>query len=217
MRYLTLGAGAVLAALAISACDNAVESRAADTGSKPAGPNFTIGPTATVQVICPKVQVSGSGQCAAFALDSLGFFVSSSVSSWTSSDINKAVITSTGSVLPVAVGSVTITATIGGVSGTATLLVRSSSDVSVSIDGSPVIKPNTACAYTATASGGAGPYTYSWSIASGSATGSASGDTWTGQSSATGTSFVLRVVATDADGRNAAMTKSVFVHSMGDC
>jgi hypothetical protein len=59
------------------------------------------------------------------------------------------------------------------------------------------------------------PSTYTWSITSGSASGTASGDTWTGSSSATGTSFVLKVVATDVDGRKSSDTQNVFVHSGG--
>jgi hypothetical protein len=44
-----------------------------------------------------------------------------------------------------------------------------------------------------------------------------SGDIWTGSSSTTGASFVLKVVATDVDGRKSSDTQSVFVHSGGNC
>jgi hypothetical protein len=218
MRSLTLVAGAALAALAVVACDNAVESNAGTGRTAPGRPHFSVGPTASVAVHCPpKVQLGSGGQCYAFALDSLGFYVSSTVTSWSSSNTSVVVISSTGQLAPVAAGTVTITANMSGTTGTTTLPVRTDTDPTVSIDGSPVIKPNTACAYTAVPSGGTAPFTYAWSITSGSATGSASGDTWTGQSSVSGASFVLKVVATDVDGRRASITKSVFVHSMGDC
>ncbi|HEX8244009.1 MAG TPA: Ig-like domain-containing protein [Longimicrobium sp.] len=218
MKSLTLVAGAALATLTVVACDNAMESNAGSGRTAPGRPHFSIGPTNQVIVHCPpKLQLGGGGQCFAFGVDSLGFYTSHTVSSWSSSNISIAVISSTGQVAPVAAGSVTFTATVGGITGSTTVPVRTDTDPTVSIDGSPVIKPNTACTYTAVPSGGTAPFTYTWSITSGSATGSASGDTWTGQSSVSGASFVLKVVATDVDGRKASITKSVFVHSMGDC
>jgi hypothetical protein len=212
-----VAAAAAAAVVVVAACDNAVESRSG-SGATPPTPRFSVGPTASVAVHCPpKVQVGSGGQCYAFALDSLGFYVSSTVTSWSSSNTSVVVISSSGQLAPVAAGMVTITANMSGTTGTTTLPVRTDTDPSVSIDGFPVIPPNTNCTYTAIPSGGTSPFTYTWSVTSGSATGTASGDTWTGQSSATGSSFVLKVVASDADGRKASATKSVLVHTMGSC
>ena len=221
MRMHRLVAGLALAALVAAACDNAMESQQKDGTARIAptdGPSLSVGPTSQVQVHCPpKVQVGTGGQCYAFGLDSLGFYSDHNVDSWSSSNISILVVSSSGQLLGQSAGTATITANIDGITGTASVPVRTSTDVSVSIDGSPVIKPNVSCPFTAIPSGGTAPFTYAFSITSGSASGSASGDTWTGSSSASGASFVLKVVATDVDGRKASATHSVFVHSMGDC
>jgi hypothetical protein len=216
-----LAAAIALAVLTTAACDNALESSQKDGNpivAPPNGPSLSVGPTATVVVLCPpKLQVFTGGQCFAMGLDSLGFYTSHSVSSWSSSSISTLIVTSTGQLMGQNPGTATVTATISGVSGTTTVPVRTDTDPTVSIDGMPVIQPNTACAYTAIPSGGTGPFTYTWSITSGSASGTASGDTWTGSSSVANASFVLKVVATDVDGRKASDTQSVFVHSGGSC
>lgn len=221
MRMHRLVAGLALATLVAAACDNAMDSQQKDGNARigPAdGPSLSVGPTSQVQVLCPaKVQTGTGGQCYAFGLDSLGFYASHTVSAWSSSSISTLVVSSSGQLLGQAAGTATIYATVSGVTGSTSVAVRTQTDPTVSIDGSPVIKPNVSCAFTAIPSGGTAPFTYTWSITSGSASGSASGDTWTGSSSVSGASFVLKVVATDVDGRKASATHSVFVHSMGDC
>jgi hypothetical protein len=221
MRMHKLVTALALVTLAAVACDNAMESSQKDGNPivPPGnGPSLSVGSTAQVVVYCPpRLQVFTGGQCFAMGLDSLGFYTSHSVSSWSSSSISTLIVTSTGQLMGQNPGTATVTATIGGISGTTTVPVRTDTDPTVSIDGFPVIQPNTSCAYTAIPSGGTGPFTYTWSITSGSASGTASGDTWTGSSSATGTSFVLKVVASDVDGRKASDTQSVLVHSAGSC
>lgn len=221
MRMHKLVAALALVTFAAVACDNAMESSQKNGSSivPPGnGPSLSVGPTTQVAVHCPpKVQVGTGGQCYAFGLDSLGFYVSHTVSAWSSSNISILVVSSSGQLLGQTAGTATIYATVGGVTGSTTVPVRTGTDPTVAIDGMPVIQPNVQCAYTAAPSGGTAPFTYTWSITSGSASGTASGDTWTGSSSATGTSFVLKVVATDVDGRKASDTQSVFVHSGGSC
>lgn len=104
-----------------------------------------------------------------------------------------------------------------GLTGTTAVPVRTSTDPSVSINGTPVQQPNVSCAFTAIPSGGTAPLTYTWTVTSGTATGTASGDTWTGSSSVANSHYGLKVVATDVDGRKATATHSVFVHSGGSC
>lgn len=221
MRMHRLVAGLALATLIAAACDNAMDSSQKDGNARvgPAdGPSLSVGPTSQVLVRCaPKVQTGTGGQCYAFGLDSLGFYTDHVVDSWSSSNISILVVSSSGQLLGQTAGSATITATIDGITGTQVVPVRTSTDPTVTIDGSPVIKPNVSCAFTAIPSGGTAPFTYTWSVTSGSASGSASGDTWTGSSSVANASFVLKVVATDVDGRKASATHSVFVHSGGDC
>lgn len=216
MKSLTLAASAVLAALALAACDNAVEPRAAGTGGgrAPAGPLGSVGATATVVVTCPaKMQQSQSAPCIAYGRDSHGFFTSSTVTSWASTNTTYATVTSGGVVTAGSPGTATIQATIGGVTGSTTITVRTASDPTVSVLGSYVIKPNTACSWTADGSGGTGPYTFGFSATSPS-TGSQSGDTWTGQSSST---FTLTVTATDIDGRVGSHDYLITVIPAGTC
>jgi hypothetical protein len=221
MKMQKLAAALALAALVAAACDNAVESSQKDGKSPvapPNGPSLSVGPTAQVQVHCPpKVQAYTGGQCYALGQDSLGFYTSHSVSTWSSSSISILVVTSTGQLMGQNPGTATVYATINGVTGSTTVPVRTDTDPTVAIDGMPVIQPNVSCAYTAIPSGGTGPFTYTWSVTSGTASGTASGDTWTGGSSVANASFVLKVVATDVDGRKASDTQSVFVHSGGSC
>jgi len=221
MRMHRFVAAVALATLVAAACDNALESSqkgANPRAAPPSGPSLSVGPTSQVVVHCPpKVQVATGGQCYAFGLDSLGFYSDHNVDSWSSSSISILVVSSSGQLFGQTAGTATITANIDGITGTTTVPVRTGTDPTVSIDGMPVIQPNVSCAYTAIPSGGTAPFTYTWSITSGSASGTASGDTWTGSSSATGTSFVLKVVATDVDGRKSSDTQSVFVHSGGSC
>ncbi|WP_420126771.1 hypothetical protein [Longimicrobium sp.] len=214
-------AAVVLATLVAAACDNTMESSQKDGSAvlpPRTGLSLSVGPTSQVAVHCPpKVQAYTGGQCYAFGLDSLGFYTSHSVSTWSSSSISTLVVSSTGQLMGQNPGTATIYATVDGVTGSTSVPVRTGTDLTVAIDGMPVIQPNVQCSYTAVPTGGTAPYTYTWSIVSGSATGSASGDTWTGSSSATGTSFVLKVDAVDVDGRRSSDTQSVFVHAMGNC
>lgn len=220
MRMHRLVAGLALATLIAAACDNAMDSQ---KGENPQigptdGPSLSVGPTSQVQVHCPpKVQTGTGGQCYAFGLDSLGFYSDHTVDSWSSSNISILVVSSSGQLLGQTAGTATITANIDGITGTTSVPVRTETDPTVTIDGSPVIQPNVSCSFTAIPSGGTAPFTYAWSVTSGSASGTASGDTWTGSSSVANASFVLKVVATDVDGRKASASHSVFVHSGGDC
>lgn len=221
MKMLRLVAGIALATLVAAACDNAMESSQKDGKSPvapPNGPSLSVGPTSQVQVHCPpKVQVGTGGQCYAFGLDSLGFYADHNVDSWSSSSISILVVSSSGQLLGQTAGTATITATIDGITGTTSVPVRTGTDPTLTIDGSPVIQPSTSCAFTAVPSGGTAPFTYTWTVTSGSATGTASGATWTGSSSVANAHFGLKVVATDVDGRKATAAQSIFVHSGGTC
>jgi hypothetical protein len=215
MRSLTLLAGAALAVLAAASCDNAVDAGRPRGGpADPAKPRFSVGATATVVVTCPtKMQTNQSAPCVAYGRDSHGFFTSSTVTTWASTNTTYATITSGGVVTAGSPGTATIQATIGGVTGSTTITARSSTDPSVTLFGSLVIKPNTSCTWTADGSGGTGPYTYSFSATS-PATGSQSGADWTGQSSST---FNLTATVTDVDGRQGSHEFLITVLSGGSC
>ncbi|HEU4558733.1 MAG TPA: hypothetical protein VFS20_12825 [Longimicrobium sp.] len=216
MKSLTLMAGAALATLVVG-CDNAVEPRSGSGGGRtvPGGPNMSVGATSTVVVTCPaKMQTSQSAPCVAYGRDSNGFFTSSTVTSWASTNTTYATITSGGVVTAGSPGTATIQATIGGVTGNTTIAVRTSTDPTPQlILGSYAIKPNVTCSWTADGTGGTGPYTFSFSPTS-PATGSQSGDTWTGSSSST---FTLNVTVTDIDGRQGSHGYLITTTANGIC
>jgi len=215
MRSLTRLAGTALAVLAVASCDNAV-----DAGSKPGapagpdGPRLSVGATSTVVVTCPaKMQTGQTAPCVAYGRDANGFYTSSTVTTWASTNTTYATITSGGVVTAGSSGTATIQATIGGVTGSTNITVRTSTDPSVTLFGSLVVQANTTCTWTANGSGGTGPYTYSFSATS-PATGSQSGADWTGQSPST---FTLTATVTDADGRQGSHAYLITVVPSTTC
>lgn len=80
----------------------------------------SVGVTATLASIA----VSGTSQLTATARDGTGGALTDRVTSWSSSDENIAFVTSTGTVLGLRAGTVTITATVEGVRGTVVITVR---------------------------------------------------------------------------------------------
>lgn len=217
MKSLTLMAGVVLVAVATVSCDNAMEPRSGSGGERtvPGGPNMSVGATATVVVTCPtKMQYNQSAPCVAHGRDSNGFFTSSTVTTWASTNTSYATVTSGGVVTAGSPGTATIQATIGGITGSTTIAVRTATDPTPEIIiGSYVIKPNVSCTWTASGSGGTGPYTFSFSPTS-PGTGSQSGDTWTGSSSST---FTLNVTVTDLDGRQGSHGYLITTTPSGVC
>jgi len=199
MRSLTRLAGTALAALSVASCDNAVEAgRPGTAAGGPAGPRYSVGATSTVVVTCPaKMQTSQAAPCVAYGRDANGFYTSSTVTTWASTNTTYGTVTSGGVVTAGSPGTATIQATIGGVTGAANITVRTSTDPTVTLTGSLVVQANTQCTWTADGGGGTGPYTYSYSVTS-PATGSQVGDSWVGQTTAT---FNLTATATDIDGR----------------
>ncbi|HEU0054358.1 MAG TPA: hypothetical protein VFQ39_14320 [Longimicrobium sp.] len=122
MRKLHLAAILLLASAAAIGC--------ADQGARitsPPGlekPSFLLGPTTRVTVSCPdSIGVSETAQCSASGWDADNNFTGSTVSSWSSSDTNKVSVSSGGQVGGVATGSALISADMGGVIGSGTVVV----------------------------------------------------------------------------------------------
>ncbi|HEX9937990.1 MAG TPA: PKD domain-containing protein [Longimicrobium sp.] len=209
-RTLALFATAV--ALAAGCKDGSDPLHPRDGGRDPSAPRLYSSPTTQVKVSCPpKAQLGSTFQCVAWGLDTYGVFTSGTVTSWSTPSTNYSV-NSSGQVTVLRVREDTIKATIGRVTGWTLIAARDSAAISSSMTGG-VVAPNATCTYTATGQHGAEPFTYSWSV-SGPATGSASGNHWTG--SATG-HFTLTVTATDADGRSGTSSTYVFVVPGGSC
>lgn len=130
-------------------------------GIVPTGPLF-VGQTVTVTVSCPsQMEVSQWAQCSAYGYDSNGTFTSGAVSSWSSSNTSRATVSSSGWVNAVGTGSVTISATIDGVTGSTSINVVPQA-LNVWITGPDEVLPNAQCSWLAYASGGTGSYSYSW-------------------------------------------------------
>lgn len=99
------------------------------TGSNGGNTNGTSATVATVEVspLSATVSVGATQQLTAAAKDALGNAVSGVAFTWVSSDTNCATVDSSGLANGVAAGVANITATAGGISGSATLTVTSSS------------------------------------------------------------------------------------------
>lgn len=204
---------AVLAALVVAAaCDSATStSRAAEKATPAGGPSLDFGSTASVSVHCPTtLQNVQSVECVAFGYDANGRFTSSTVSSWSTSTSTLVSVNSSGIVQAASTGTgtATVSATIGGITGSANIVIRNIGALSVSIGGQSTIRPNEYCVYWAVPSGGSGNYTYSWSAGS-PAVGTASGGEWVGKSSG---NFTLSLTVSDGY-TSASANKSVTVSS----
>lgn len=90
-----------------------------DTTTAPAGPLATV----TVSAVTTTVSLGSTLQLTAIPKDASGNVISGLSATWTSSNTSVATVSSVGVVSGLAVGSVTITATINGIAGTAGLSV----------------------------------------------------------------------------------------------
>jgi hypothetical protein len=182
---------------------------ASPAARSPHAPRLTVGPTVSVVVSCPSNLLDGqSGQCSAAGYDSMGQFTGSTAS-W--STTTSTVLGVSGSGLATAVhlasGTGNVSATIGGVTGQASITVTQS-DLAISIGGPSSIRPNTLCYWWSTVTGGTAGYTYSWSQSPGSATSSASDFHAQGSSA-----FTVYLTVTDALGTWRTTSQAVSVSS----
>jgi hypothetical protein len=193
-------------------CDSATTStRAAEKAAPADGPSLDFGTTASVAVHCPTtLQNVQSVECVAFGYDANGRFTGSTVSSWSTSTSALVSVNSSGVVqaATTGTGTATVSATIGGITGSANIVIRNIDALSVSIGGQNPVKPGTYCVFPAIASGGSGSYTYSWSATS-PAVGTSSGGEWIGSSSG---NYTLSVTVSDGY-TSASANKSVTVSS----
>lgn len=127
---------------------------------------------------------------------------------WSSSAPGVAGVGSSGVVSGVSSGSVTVTASAAGLSGSAQVTVSPPPSLSVSIHGPSPVRSGATCTWYADVSGGTAPYSYSWSASGGS--GYASGSWYTNSSS---TSFTLYLTVTDATGASQSTSRWVTVNS----
>jgi hypothetical protein len=198
-----LGA-AVLAALA-AACG---EGGRAKDGLGPMAPRL-VGTTATVTVNCPaKLEKSTSASCSAYGYDANGVFTNSSVTAWSTSNSSLATISGSGVLTAgTTTGTVTVYATIDGITGSTTVQIVP--PLAVTISGYSPVHTNSECYYYANPSYGVAPYTYTWSQSYGS--GYSDGDV--GYYATSSSSYALTVTVHDAAGHTASATKYVTVSS----
>jgi hypothetical protein len=198
MKLAKMLAGIVAATVLAAACDGATStaSRAAGTAAPAGGPSLDFGSTASVVVHCPpNLQNVQSGECVAYGVDAHGRYTTGSGAAWSTSTSWLVSVNSGGIVTAATtgVGTATVSATIGGITGSANIPIRYIETLAVAVNGQSPIKANNYCVYAASASGGSGSYTYSWSAPS-PAVGTASGGEWIGKSPA---DFTLSVTVSD--------------------
>jgi hypothetical protein len=185
------------ALVAAAGCDSATtSSRATETAAPAGGPSMDFGSTASVAVHCPTtLQNVQSAECVAYGYDANGRYTTSSGVTWSTSTSSLTSINSSGIVTAATTGAgtATVSATIGGITGSTNIAIRYVESLAVSVTGQDPIKANNYCVYAPVASGGSGNYTYSWSATS-PATGTQSGNEWVGKSSA---NFTLTVTVSD--------------------
>jgi hypothetical protein len=121
--------------------------------------------TVSVSPATGSVRIGATLQFTATPRDANGGAFSGKTITWVSSAPTVATVSTSGVVTGVAKGSVTISATTDGVTGTAAVTVTERL-LTVSVDGPLVINTATLQFYTwtATASGGETPYSYRWEI-----------------------------------------------------
>jgi hypothetical protein len=175
--------------------------------SAPGGPRLTVGPTVLVVVSCPANLVDGQGgQCSAAGYDSNGAFTTSTAS-WGTTTPSILGVSGGGvaTAVHLASGTGVVSATIGGVTGQASIGVTVS-DLAIGIDGPSSIKPNTQCLWWANVSGGTTAYGYSWTSSGGSST---TNELYAQSPS----SFTVYLTVTDALGTWRSASQAVTVSS----
>jgi hypothetical protein len=167
----------------------------------PTGPRLTI---TTSTVTCPDtVSVGQNAQCTAYFYDENHNLVSTTPT-WSSTNTSALTVNTTGLISGVGIGSATVQATAGGVTGTHSVYVKAG--LTVSIGGpSPVRKFDT-CDWIAYVSGGTAPYSYSWSV--GSAAGTPTDDYWEGY--LIGSEATFSVTVTDANGVQKTVSRNIL-------
>ena len=210
---MNLGKLLFAATLVLAAgCDSATSSpRAADRAAPAGGPSLDVGTTASVTVHCPTtLQNVQSAECVAYGYDANGRYTTSSGATWSTSTSSLISVNSSGvaTAATTGAGTATVSATIGGYTGSTNIVIRYVETLAVSVTGQDPVKPNLYCVYAASASGGSGNYTYTWSATS-PAVGAAGGAEWVGKSAS---SFTLSVTVSDGY-TTATGSKSVTVSS----
>lgn len=207
MRATRIVGWCVAAAVAVAACDGLKSTGSSEAREKhvePAGPSLAVGSPNTVGVHCPaKMETGQSATCAAFAYDNKGYYSPGTVT-WSGA--------TSGVVSPTAWGTHSVSATIGGITGSTGITVGDTQNPVVAISAPSSIPPgSTGCFWTAYVTNHGKPnYTYTWSATG--ATGTASGSDWT-LTSTPSSSFTLSVTATDVDGRTGSTSKTISISS----
>ncbi len=152
----TVGTSGVVTGIAAG---NATVSALVDGVTGTSSVVVTNAPVSSVQVApgTSQLTVGGSVQLTATALDASGGVLTGRPVTWSSSDAAVATVSSTGLVSALAPGTVQLTATIGGVAGSATVTVSAVSVASVSVTpGSASVVAGGTVQLTATAKDGSG-------------------------------------------------------------
>jgi len=167
-----------------------------------AKPHFVI---TQVTVTCPDTISAGqSSQCQAYAYDHNNNLVSNATITWGTTTPSLISVSGTGGITGLAVGSAVVQATADGVTTSRNVYVKPG--LTVSISGPSLVRRfYDTCTWSASASGGTAPYTYSWDAQGGG--GTESTRYWTG--SVISASMTLTVTVTDFNGVQKSASKVV--------
>lgn len=181
---------------------------------------FPVLTTISVTPNPTSVVLGGQRQLTASAFDQYGAPMSGVSFTWSSSSAGVATVSGSGLVTGVALGSASVTASSGGVSGSSSVSVVSP-PLSVWISGKQYVARYESAQYTASASGGTTPYTYQWRSRQGTAYSWGTWQNWysTGSTPSTYASISscgldrnqLEVRVTDATGATSVGSYTIYL------
>jgi len=179
--------------------------------------NVSYTPVLTSVAVTPSsanVYQGGTTALTAKAYDQYGYQMSASFT-WSSSNTSVATVGSTGVVSGVSLGSATIFASSLGKTGSASVTVVNP-PLSVGISGPQYVSLHASSQYTASASGGTGPYTYEWRSRQGSGGTWYSWSGWFSTGSSNYTFASINSCGLDRDNLQVRVTDSLGATAIGD-
>lgn len=155
-------------------------------------------------VTCPDtISVGQTVQCVAYFYDHNNNLIASATPTWSTTTGTLVSVSGSGQATGLAVGSATVQASYGGVTGNKNVYVKPG--LTVTISPPSTVRRFTSCTWYKSVSGGTAPYTYYWEIDGGS--GTSTGATFTADVISASADIYLTV--TDANGVQKTVTKHI--------
>ncbi|HEX9937827.1 MAG TPA: hypothetical protein VGB15_11920 [Longimicrobium sp.] len=155
-------------------------------------------------VTCPDtISVGQTAQCVAYFYDHNNNLIASATPTWSTTTGTLVSVNGSGQATGLAVGSATVQASYGGVTGNKNVYVKPG--LTVTISPPSTVRRFTSCTWYKSVSGGTAPYTYYWEIDGGSGTSTSA--TFTADVISASADIYLTV--TDANGVQKTVTKHI--------